>query len=70
MNGPNQPSRSRDPRPPREEQDPAKEAAKGAALGCVAGLGAIGTVLMAMAVAGTAMVAIGIFLLYLTCGGH
>lgn len=64
------PSSSRDPQPPRSEQDPAKEVAKGAALGCLAGLGAIGTVIITIAAVLVTLAVVGMGLLYLACSGH
>ncbi len=71
MNDPNQPPSSRDPRPlPSSDEIPTKEVAKGAALGCLAGFGAVGVVLITATLVVTAIVAVGMFLLYLSCSGH
>lgn len=68
MNEP--PSSSRDPRPPPEPQDPAKEVAKGAALGCLAGFTTLGAVLMTAALVIGGLIVVGVFLIFLTCSGH
>lgn len=67
MSDPNQSSSSRDPRP---ETDPSKEVAKGAALGCLAGFGAVGAVLAISALVIVGVVFVGVFLLFLSCSGH
>ncbi len=67
MSDPNQSSSSRDPRP---ETDPTQEVAKGAALGCLAGFGAVGAVLAVSALVIVGLVAVGFLLLYLSCSGH
>lgn len=69
MNDPNQPPSSRDPRPPPTE-DPAQQVAKGAALGCFAGLGAVGAVIATVLLALGAVAAVGVLLIYLACSGH
>ena len=70
MNDPNRPPNSRDPRPPPGDDDPAKEVAKGAALGCMAGFGAIGAVIGGIVLVVGALVLVGVFLIFLTCSGH
>ncbi|MFO0683286.1 MAG: hypothetical protein U0234_14610 [Sandaracinus sp.] len=70
MTDPDRPPSSREPRPPRSEQDPAKEVAKGAAIGCLAGMGAVGGAIGIALLTLVALVAVGAFLLYLTCSGH
>ena len=67
MSDPNQSSSSRDPRP---ETDPSQEVAKGAALGCLAGFGAVGAVLAISALVIVGVVFVGVFLLFLSCSGH
>lgn len=69
MNDPNRPPSSREPRPP-PEQDPAQEVAKGAAIGCLAGFGAVGAVLATTLLVLGALVAVGVLLIYLSCSGH
>jgi len=66
---PNQPPSSREPKPT-EPEDPAKEVAKGAAMGCLAGFGAIGGVLVIGVLAMGAVVLVGVFLVFLSCSGH
>ncbi len=70
MTDPNRPPSSRDPQPPPSEQDPAKEVAKGAAIGCLAGLGAVGGAIAIALLTLLGLVAVGALLLYLTCSGH
>ena len=70
MNDPNQPPSSRDPRPPPDPEDPAKEVAKGAAMGCLAGFGAIGAVIGTIVLGLGALALVGVFLIYLACSGH
>lgn len=69
MNDPNRPPSSREPRPP-PEQDPTKEVAKGAALGCLAGFGAVGAVIGTILLVLFGIAAVGFLLLYLACSGH
>lgn len=59
---------SREPPDPRADAD--AELAKTAGVGCLAGMGVVGITLLTMLGILVALMLIGGFLLFLTCGGH
>lgn len=59
---------SREPRDPHPDAD--VELAKTAGVGCLAGMGVVGVTILSMLGILVALLLVGGFLIFLTCGGH